>query len=254
MSQVDEIMAENMRRSSLTVEERREEDLKELAEMIPKLEAMMPEFVRAYLQSIGVASHEADSDWSMVPEAIKRLIPQESDSFGLSGGFGAGKTFALVAILGNDARAIIKGHINTAIEKVNVRGLRTVMSNRGFNLPLGQMWVNWPNESAAKRAWLFKNFQSDVEDWIQSLMDPRRLLVLDDIGADRATAQDWTGEVLARVIDERLRAKGELIWTSNLDAKGLVERYGPRTFSRLQALAPVITLPKLPDLRLKGIA
>lgn len=209
-------------------------------------QARRPEFIKATLDRVGIAKFELSARWDQVPDAIKKTIPGPFVGFGLSGGFGIGKTFALVAAVVRHTEASVDRYMAAMLERGDIDELMS-----GLHLSPWSLWCNWPSESAAQRAKLFQNCNSEVEGWILGLQDSDRLLILDDLGADRATAQDWSGEVLARVIDERLRRQAVTIWTSNLDAAGLVARYGPRTFSRLQALAPVIRLPKMPDLRLQ---
>jgi hypothetical protein len=112
-------------------------------------------------------------------------------------------------------------------------------------------WINWPTAIPEYRAKLFGwETQGEVEGWIQGkLINGKVTLVLDDIGADRKTGQDWSGELLVRVIDERLMWERRTFWTSNLDRKELIDRYGGRTVSRLLELAPAVELPSLPAFR-----
>jgi len=220
----------------------------ERREAIPQFMACRAAFIDSHMQLVGIAPHEITARWEMVPDAIKKAIP-EKWGFGLSGGFGVGKTFALVAKLRNKVGSGIDAHMAKMVEKGEVYDLMGAIRQKGLGLRPYALWCNWPGEVAARRAQLFRNQHSEVEDWIQALQDPERLVFLDDLGASKATAQDWEGETLARVIDERLRHEAITVWTSNHDKSGLIERYGPRTFSRLQALAPVIRLPKLDDLR-----
>lgn len=213
-------------------------------------QACRQDFIQAQLKRMGLAKHELTAQWVRIPEAIKKVLPKTLRGFGLSGGFGAGKTFAVAAVMSRIAERSVDRHMAAMVAEGDWYDLGGMTKTKRLPLPVGHLWCNWPGEAAERRAQLFRNQHGEVEDWILSLQDPNRLVVLDDLGADRATAQDWAGEVLARVIDERLRCQGTTLWTSNLDAKGLMDRYGPRTFSRLHALAPMILLPKLPDLRL----
>jgi hypothetical protein len=208
------------------------------------------DFINAQLGRSGFAKHELTAQWEIVPEPIKKALPNTRQGFGLSGGFGVGKTFALVALLRRITGVEVDRHMAALLQEENWFDLDGITKARRLPLAVANLWCNWPGEVSERRAQLFQKQHGDVEDWIQGLQEPSRLVILDDLGADRVAGQDWAGEVLARVIDERLRRQGLTIWTSNLDAKGLIERYGPRTFSRLQSLAPMILLPKLPDLRL----
>jgi len=232
----------------------------EREEAIRALHAKREELIQEYLRRVGIAQHELKAKWELVPDAVKKAIPETVKSFGLIGCYGVGKTFAIVA----KVRRLAAQEVDDRVEDLlaphpEVGGYFQAGIIRNFierpRLYLWPLWVNWPQDIAAKRGELFKkNGHEPVEEWILKLQDPKRLLILDDLGADKATAQDWAGETLSRIIDERLRREGPTIWTSNLNAVEMAERYGARTFSRLHALAPGIKLPNLPDLRLKGIA
>lgn len=224
---------------------------------IEAFKARRPEFIQFYLVKAGIANRERTASWDLVPAEIKKvLVEMKWGGFGLIGGYGIGKSFGLVAGLGRMAGRVVDQYTDKEIERRLESSARFKLR---FSLPEEDLpirpwplWCNWPGEVAANRAKLYKREQQgDVEDWILNLQDAERLVILDDLGADRMTAQDWTGEVLARVIDERLRQDAPTIWTSNLNPKELAERYGARTYSRLQELAPPIRLPDLPDQRLR---
>jgi hypothetical protein len=244
---------EETNRKALEAEYRRKRDAERLArveELRPHLEALREDFTQAYLVEVGIAPQELTAQWDRIPEPIKKAMPLSWVGFGLVGGFGAGKTFAIAAALRRHAEKHIDTHLEKLIQAGDPYVLEQALAHKVLNLQPWPRWINWPGEIVKARGMLFTSSQ-EVEEWILSLTSPERLLILDDIGADRVAGQDWTGETLARIIDERLRYQAMTIWTSNLDAKGLVERYGPRTYSRLQALAPMIQLPKMPDQRLQ---
>jgi len=189
----------------------------------------------------------------LIPGSIKKLLPEGKwVSFGFVGGFGAGKTCAIAALLVGKVERGIDAYMQELIEKPADMQIQEAVDKQSLGLSVWQLWVNWPGDVVKARGRLFENGR-EVEEWILSLLDPERLLILDDIGAEKLAGNDWAGEVLARVIDERLRFQGSTVWTSNLDAKALVERYGPRTYSRLQALAPMVPLPAMPDLRIRKV-
>lgn len=222
-------------------------------EAIADFKAAQPAFVEAYLADMGIAPHERTARWDMIPEAIRAALPTHyGTGFGLSGGFGVGKTFAMSAIFRRKAETSVKAAMDKALGDSDTWTIERMAKDKRLFLCPAATWINWPESIARNRAKLYER-NNDVEAWIQeTLLDPRSLVFLDDIGAEPVTSQDWSGQLLARVIDERHRRRGVTCWTSNLDARGLVERYGPRTFSRLQALAPAIQLPKLPDQRLNS--
>ncbi len=222
-------------------------------ELLKAFQDQRPAFVEAYLRAVGIAPHERTARWDHVPDLIKKSLPKQW-SFGLCGGFGIGKTFAVSAMVRRIAERATEEHMTRLIEAGNAQPIRRAVEEQGIYLRPWPSWINWPESTAKARAQLFNRYTAgEVETWIlDTLLDPGRLLILDDIGAEAVTAQDWVGQLLARVIDERHRHQGATCWTSNLDAKGLVDRYGPRTFSRLQDLAPIVQLTKMPDLRLQN--
>ena len=221
-----------------------------MKQAIESFNACRDDFIAAHMAAIGLAPHERTAQWDQVPEAIKKALPK-GWRFGLEGGYGIGKTFAVAAILARDGTRSVDHHMKVLVELGDLHNLESATQCRKLNFRPWALWCAWPQESAAHRAQLFRGQQGEVEDWILSLQDPGRLIILDDLGKGGPTPQDWLGEVLGRIVDERHRQQAPTIWTSNLDQAGLAERYGAYTFSRLQALAPPVVLPRLPDLRLQ---
>lgn len=66
------------------------------------------------------------------------------------------------------------------------------------------------------------------------------LLVLDDIGAEKAS--EWTREKLYALIDHRYANCLPLIVTSNLDLGDLADQTGDRVASRLAGMSAVVTM------------
>ena len=220
--------------------------------LIADLQAAQPRFLEAYLQSAGLADLERSARWERIPSQIQGLLPEPTANFGLVGGFGIGKTCAMAALQRQAADALIVRAIAKLLENPEQDFLLREALKRGrIPWPPRHSWINWPTAIAAQRAKLFvRDQKQDVETWIQDkLLSPHVIVILDDLGAEHVTSQDWAGEVLARVIEERSRWQRPTVWTSNLDKAAVVGRYGARVFSRLQALSPPIELPKLPDLR-----
>lgn len=215
-------------------------------------DSLRERFIQEHLSHIGFSSLEGAAEWERVPDAIKKAIPEALDrSFGLVGGFGIGKTMGLASAIKRRVCVGLEERIKKIREEQKVSYLEEYIRHGALPIPTSYFWINWPGDSVTMRNRLFEN-TPEVEDWVQKAMDPGLRVILDDIGAEPVAGQDWTGQTLARIIDERQRQQGRTIWTSNLDNKGLIERYGPRTFSRLQGLAPAIILPKMPDLRVRA--
>lgn len=75
-----------------------------------------------------------------------------------------------------------------------------------------------------------------------------RLLLLDDLAAERAT--DWTAETLYRLIDARYARRLPTIVTTNATGAMIRENLGDRVASRLNALGQLVSWPTdTPDRR-----
>jgi DNA replication protein DnaC len=68
-------------------------------------------------------------------------------------------------------------------------------------------------------------------DWLFYRAKYDDLVVLDDIGAERAT--DWVEERLYAIVDTRYRMQRATIFTSNLSEKQLQDQLGGRIVSRI---------------------
>jgi len=217
--------------------------------LIKEFQSHREDFLTAYLRRAGLANLELRAHRERIPAQIRSAIPGHGGGFGLIGGYRVGKTSSLAALMRREAEQAVDRTIARMAERLEEDFLLTEAIKNG-RLP-GKphfSWINWPTMIAEYRAKLFiREAQGEVESWIQDcLLNGRITLVLDDLGADRKTSQDWSGEVLARVIDVRLQRELRTLWTSNCVPKELVHRYGGRTVSRLFELAPPVTLPNLP--------
>lgn len=86
--------------------------------------------------------------------------------------------------------------------------------------------------------------RSDVERdkfWSQLVDAP--VLVLDDLGAERDTATDYTLRVLLQLHEERNDVAHRTIWTSNKDLNGLSQQMGDeRLVSRIAGRAEIVKI------------
>jgi len=247
----DAILARCTPMDPAEVEAERKRQLARVEELKTTLTSpeMKQAFVNDVLAKIGLAPAEWRAEYSKIPKVIQKSIEQEHlVSFGLVGGYGIGKSYALAGMLKRFALRQVKSQLENAIQQWSESEIETAIQKKSLGIRVRFRWCNWPNESVKMRSQISSSSDA-VEAWIENLQNAPNL-ILDDIGADHATQQDWIGDALARVVDERLRDERTTYWTSNLDRPGLIERYGPRTFSRLMELAPMIILPAMPDLRL----
>ncbi len=70
--------------------------------------------------------------------------------------------------------------------------------------------------------------------------DDRHILILDDIGAERAT--DFVAETIYRIINHRYIHKLPTIFTSNCDTQELADKIGERSTSRIVEMCDIYEL------------
>lgn len=159
--------------------------------------------------------------------------------FGLSGGAGSGKTFALAAVVRRWALERLKIEAPTLGKRATRQWL---------------LWVRWPEEVGNARACAsHEGGMQEVERRTQALVEAEAL-VLDDLGAERIKgadySEDWATSILDRVVDQRFNALRPTWWTTNLSPEEFASRYGARIFSRLHGDSPLAMLPaSAPDQR-----
>lgn len=159
----------------------------------------------------------------------------------LFGAFGAGKTHLCVAT----ARNLIE----QAPEEFGTR------------VRDGQIYYNDQQEYSGLKCSFFSTVdlldamrpgneaKKEMGDWYFHRAKYDDLVVLDDIGAERAT--EWVEERLYAIIDTRYRMERATIFSSNLSEKQLTDQLGGRIVSRIFGMThqvPVIG----PDHRRKG--
>lgn len=224
--------------------------------------------VTAKLTSYGLSPAEAmHAALDQIPIAIKRLVPRDDavaligvdalpttfHGFGLSGGQGAGKTFAMAAML----KSRIREQLLAALQRMPAAPDEFDTQSRPWHALAGFRWVNWPEAAA----WLKTSAMQDrgaaiIEGMITRWLGAP-LLVLDDLGRERNArgtgyTEDYASGVLDRVVDHRTRFERPLLWTTNLPASAIAQRYGASLASRLLGYAPLIEIPTLPDRRLSA--
>jgi len=207
--------------------------------------------VEAILDNSGIEVKERKATMEGIPEMIRALAPTEGN-FGICGGEGVGKTGYLSVVARRHVTDRISRFIDRQIETKNYSAIDSYLN--GCRSVANRKWLLWVNchvDLVRKRSELFRReTKSAVEDWVTELTDPTTFLVLDNLGGDFRTANDWIGETLARVIEERHRSQAQLIWSSSLTEEKLVDRLSPAIYGKLYSLAKPIFLPRtMPDLR-----
>lgn len=72
---------------------------------------------------------------------------------------------------------------------------------------------------------------------LRKLMDYTGVLIIDDIGVEKAT--EWVAETLTKIIDRRYEERLPTIFTSNLSLDQLAEKIGDRVPSRIAEMCHV---------------
>lgn len=185
-----------------------------------------------HLRALGVASHELRA----LNAKPMHPLPLDRDGFGIIGGTGVGKTWALVQALGADLDEIVTSSLDPA----------TAMRPAGY-----AAWVNWPDQAEGVKGMLSQDYNADVED-LASRWEHVGRLFIDDLGAERIVGErDFSLALLRRVLDARYRHERATYWTSNLGLKALSGLYGSRLMSRVCEAWPAVVL-RGSDLRLRG--
>jgi DNA replication protein DnaC len=79
----------------------------------------------------------------------------------------------------------------------------------------------------------------DIDEWMDSVKNAD-LLLLDDLGAERANA--WVRERIFVIVNHRYREELPTIFTSNTGPRDLAAQLGERTASRIISMCDWISL------------
>jgi len=179
-----------------------------------------PRYRSASLEMLDPGRQKAVQEYVAQFTAESPLGDRERNGLLVYGGAGVGKTF-MAAVIGKEiARKLGRRHwpIWREVHKL-AQQLRDELGN-----------------TASPSRW--------IRD---SLVDPEKLLILDDLGAERDS--DFLAEQLEAAIVRRYDEQLPVLITTNLDPEGIKARYGTRVFSRLWQMCRVVHLTG-PDRRL----
>lgn len=101
------------------------------------------------------------------------------------------------------------------------------------------LWVHVPSLLRDWRATFDKRSESTQEQLIETLNTPD-VLVLDEVGADRADRSDWSLDQISMLIDERYRDGGAIVVTGNVS--DLAAGIGGRGADRFDEMGVVIAM------------
>lgn len=167
-----------------------------------------PEELHEILRDIGVPSRYLNA-------TVKRL-ENLTDSLYLTGLRGTGKTHTAAAMVKEIMLDKTPDHGRAGIRWISAVDL--LLEIRGS----------------------FRDGSERSEDGIIEDYGESRLLVLDDLGAEKTT--EWSLQTLYTIIDRRYREERQTIITSNLSLDELADKLDDRIASRLSELCRVVVL------------
>lgn len=223
----------------------------EAARILPEIDR----HVVGFMTSAGLSPRELTARRDMVPPGLSKLLFQENAErirsimepgaprplgFGLAGDTGTGKSFALAAVM-------MAGVYSRLRVRVAAEG------RRALNEPW-LTWVRWPESVTHSRGIAGQEGGLSRVESEMAALARRPWLVLDDLGAERfvgaSYVEDWMASQLDLLVDRRYNAKLTTWYTTNLDQRGFVTRYGARLYSRLASESPMLKVPAVKDLRM----
>lgn len=155
-----------------------------------------------------------DASYDDVPESIKVLLremKQNNKGLYIHGTVGTGKT-----------------HIAYAIKKQ-------------YEKVMGRTATFWSTtELFAEMKADFDRHRLDKQHTLDNLMESTRLLILDDIGAEKPT--EWVQEQFYLLINKRYNEMHPTIFTSNLSISELSAQLGDRIASRIVEMCNIVRL------------
>lgn len=140
-------------------------------------------------------------------QAVIKNIRKERKGIYLYGDCGTGKTHTAYAILKECSKKMIKARLYNSTEILDK---------------------------------LKQDFSENTQRHFNSLNEYAGLLIIDDIGAEKAT--DWVLETYYKIINNRYEKQYPTVFTTNLSLDDLVEIYGDRIPSRIGEMCKVIEL------------
>ncbi len=208
-----------------------EQDALALEALAKKAQAGRDEAIEKILKNSGVDPINQPARLANV-RGIQRAVIQDllekwregsTEGQGFYGGPGTGKSWAAAALL----RGIV--------------GLRyDHLAKTGLVCGPWPIWINWSRELSNLKN-LLRDGGPGYGNRVDALCEAP-LLVIDDLGVERAGEDTWATELLYEIVDSRHSNLKRIVWTSNLDPDQLAQRYRKRLISRLQQAAPAIAL------------
>ncbi len=159
-----------------------------------------------------------NAKWEDIPETIKKafetITPGNRKGLYIHGAVGTGKTHICWAL----KKHYDKPEANKFLKIINVVDLMHEIRS-DFDRPIGD---------------------KALPEYDLTNPEKRQILILDDIGAERAT--EFVAETLYRIINFRYNEMLPTIFTSNYTMQELADRIGERSASRIVEMTQIIEL------------
>ena len=212
----------------------------------------LDERLLAMCRSAGMSKRELGAVTSSIPASLGRRLMQDNigmvsmltgmipdHGFGLSGGVGVGKTFAIAAIM----KDLVLARWRLLIPTEGQRAFRAFLA-----------WSRWPEEVSAMRT-IAATRESGMREASERILglSSVAVLVIDDLGAERMRGpydEDWCASQLDLLVDRRYNDGLPTWYTTNLAPPVFVERFGSRLYSRLCGHNPLVEVQASTDLRI----
>lgn len=207
-------------------EREKDRHLAELGEKLPRIlksRGMGPRELRATREQV------TPQIWTLCESLVAELMGQPEHphgGFGLIGKPGTGKTGLMAFIVKYWARQAAEASIRAWAVNVPAKW--------------APLWANWEAKLSELR--MVRRDGGRYADLMDELKEAP-LLVIEDLGAERATEDAWGDEQLYEVLEARNSGDRAILWTSNLSKEGLRTRYAGATVSRLIGMAPALEVP-----------
>jgi DNA replication protein DnaC len=201
-----------------------------------------------------------DVDFKDVPQNIKALysqIRQTKKGIYLWGGVGTGKTHIIYSLAKQwDSE---RQNEYTQIEEIkksheydhylyNEDGtVKSYYRDEARDKQLEQALIDFgkprPESRVINSTEMLYEARKDFKDdsgFQEKLINSGRFIMIDDIGAEKAT--EWVEEFLYLVVNKRYENNHPMIFTSNLPLSKLAEKIGDRTVSRIKEMCHIVEL------------
>ena len=182
----------------------------------------------------------SDSKYSDVPENVQKYFEEMRETrkgIYIHGGVGLGKTHIAYALYREwkdrrknellETDSIVTGQIKDGV--VLKSPIKVRPDAKFWNMT--RLLFEIRNQ--------FRTSNSD-QTIAQSLMESKKLLFIDDLGAEKVT--EWVEEVVYLTVNSYYENNIPIIFTSNYPLSGIAEKVGERVASRIKEMCHIVAL------------